>query len=191
MAEQFSNCQSDGDLEVSRGTVGIIMLNLQLGLAFASSRRHGNTMSYRILQVNTLEKSSNRASELKEVVGKMVEEKMDPLKKLGLVDLLQRLGVFYHFDDEIQHVLEHMNTSFCCNGGGGFSSLCERKCEHFNYEEATSTNYRWSASLKWRGFRLKPGGPPASKWRGFKRKSGGSQASKWREAKAIGGQPAV
>nr|GMC60811.1 LRR receptor-like serine/threonine-protein kinase GSO1 [Ipomoea batatas] len=69
---------------------------------------------YDVIQVSTLEKSSKRASELKEVVGKM-EEKMDPLEKLGLVDLLQRLGVFYHFDDEIQHVLEHMNTSFCCN----------------------------------------------------------------------------
>nr|GMC64549.1 uncharacterized protein LOC109164037 [Ipomoea batatas] len=46
---------------------------------------------YDVIQVNTLEKSSKRASELKEVVGKM-EEKMDPLEKLGLVDLLQRLG---------------------------------------------------------------------------------------------------
>nr|GMC64553.1 Ubiquitin carboxyl-terminal hydrolase-related protein isoform 1 [Ipomoea batatas] len=120
---------------------------------------------------------------------------------------------------------------------GGFSSLCERKCEHFNYEEATSTIYRfeieaissvlkdaeslsnyqfgfedtyggissqlcfviwnlvkmmiggWSASLKWRGFRRKSGGPPASKWRGFRRKSGDSQASKWREAKAVVNQP--
>ncbi|XP_031128580.1 (-)-alpha-terpineol synthase-like isoform X2 [Ipomoea triloba] len=60
---------------------------------------------------------SKRAAELKEGVRKMVEDKMDPLEKLELVDLLQRLGVSYHFEDEIQHVLEHIYTSSCwCNG---------------------------------------------------------------------------
>nr|GMC83766.1 (-)-alpha-terpineol synthase-like [Ipomoea batatas] len=60
---------------------------------------------------------SKRAAELKEGVRKMVEQKMDPLEKLELVDLLQRLGVSYHFEDEIQHVLEHIYTSSCwCNG---------------------------------------------------------------------------
>ncbi|XP_019171494.1 PREDICTED: (-)-alpha-terpineol synthase-like [Ipomoea nil] len=59
---------------------------------------------------------SKRAAELKEGVRKMVEEKMDPLEKLELVDLLQRLGVSYHFEDEIQHVLEHIYTSCYYNG---------------------------------------------------------------------------
>ncbi|XP_019171894.1 PREDICTED: (-)-alpha-terpineol synthase-like [Ipomoea nil] len=66
--------------------------------------------------IYTEKEFSKRAAELKEGVRKMVEEKMDPLEKLELVDLLQRLGVSYHFEDEIHHVLEHMYTSCCCNG---------------------------------------------------------------------------
>nr|GMC81500.1 (-)-alpha-terpineol synthase-like [Ipomoea batatas] len=66
--------------------------------------------------IYTEKEFSKRAAELKEGVRKMVDEKMDPLEKLELVDLLQRLGVSYHFEDEIQHVLEHMYTSFGCNG---------------------------------------------------------------------------
>nr|GMC81498.1 (-)-alpha-terpineol synthase-like [Ipomoea batatas] len=67
--------------------------------------------------IYTEKEFSKRAAELKEGVRKMVEQKMDPLEKLELVDLLQRLGVSYHFEDEIQHVLEHIYTSSCwCNG---------------------------------------------------------------------------
>ncbi|XP_019171495.1 PREDICTED: (-)-alpha-terpineol synthase-like [Ipomoea nil] len=76
--------------------------------------------------IYTGEEFSKRAAELKEGVRKMVEEKMDPLEKLELVDLLQRLGlaqpkirpwgVSYHFEDEIQHVLEHIYTSCYYNG---------------------------------------------------------------------------
>ncbi|XP_031128850.1 (-)-alpha-terpineol synthase-like [Ipomoea triloba] len=66
--------------------------------------------------IYTEKEFSKRAAELKEGVRKMVEKKMDPLEKLELVDLLQRLGISYHFEDEIQHVLEHIYTSFGCNG---------------------------------------------------------------------------
>nr|GME01175.1 (-)-alpha-terpineol synthase-like [Ipomoea batatas] len=66
--------------------------------------------------IYTEKEFSKRAAELKEGVRKMVDEKMDPLEKLELVDLLQRLGISYHFEDEIQQVLEHMYTSFGCNG---------------------------------------------------------------------------
>ncbi|XP_031129083.1 (-)-alpha-terpineol synthase-like [Ipomoea triloba] len=66
--------------------------------------------------IYTEKEFSKRAAELKEGVRKMVDENMDPLEKLELVDLLQRLGVSYHFEDEIQHVLEHIYTSFGCNG---------------------------------------------------------------------------
>nr|GMC87959.1 (-)-alpha-terpineol synthase-like [Ipomoea batatas] len=66
--------------------------------------------------IYTEKEFSKRAAELKEAVRKMVEKKMDPLEKLELVDLLQRLGISYHFEDEIQHVLEHIYTSFSCNG---------------------------------------------------------------------------
>nr|GMC87958.1 (-)-alpha-terpineol synthase-like [Ipomoea batatas] len=67
--------------------------------------------------IYTEKEFSKRAAELKEAVRKMVVGKMDPLEKVELVDLLQRLGVSYHFEDEIQHVLEHIYTSSCwCNG---------------------------------------------------------------------------
>ncbi|KAE9448209.1 hypothetical protein C3L33_19901, partial [Rhododendron williamsianum] len=43
---------------------------------------------------------------LKEDVKKMLKEVVDPLDGLEMIDDLQRLGVFYHFEDEIKRVLE-------------------------------------------------------------------------------------
>ncbi|XP_058215794.1 terpene synthase 10-like isoform X1 [Rhododendron vialii] len=46
------------------------------------------------------------AMKLKEDVKKMLKEVVDPLDGLEMIDDLQRLGVFYHFEDEIKRVLE-------------------------------------------------------------------------------------
>ncbi|KAF5442391.1 hypothetical protein F2P56_035054 [Juglans regia] len=53
---------------------------------------------------------------LKEEVRMMFKEGVDPLKKLELIDVLQRLGLSYHFEDEIKSILESIyNTT---HGGG-------------------------------------------------------------------------
>nr|AID55337.1 terpene synthase [Actinidia chinensis] len=46
------------------------------------------------------------ATMLKEDVKRMLDKVVDPLDGLGLIDDLQRLGVFYHFEDEIHRILE-------------------------------------------------------------------------------------
>jgi hypothetical protein len=46
---------------------------------------------------------------------------MDPLKRLELIDILQRLGISYHFDDEIQRTLEGIHNA---NHGG---ELCNKE----------------------------------------------------------------
>ncbi|KAL9998299.1 putative R-linalool synthase [Helianthus debilis subsp. tardiflorus] len=46
------------------------------------------------------------ADTLKEAVKKMIPKVGNPLSALELVDDLQRLGISYHFDDEISNLLE-------------------------------------------------------------------------------------
>jgi hypothetical protein len=41
----------------------------------------------------------------------MFHKVMDPLKRLELIDILQRLGISYHFDDEIQRTLEGIHIA--------------------------------------------------------------------------------
>ncbi|KAF7148595.1 hypothetical protein RHSIM_Rhsim03G0006700 [Rhododendron simsii] len=52
------------------------------------------------------DKYVTRAAKLKEDVKKMLTEVADPLDGLEIIDDLQRLGVFYHFEEEIKRVLE-------------------------------------------------------------------------------------
>ncbi|XP_058207561.1 terpene synthase 10-like isoform X1 [Rhododendron vialii] len=52
-----------------------------------------------------------RATKLKEDVKKMLTEVVDPLDGLEIIDDLQRLGVFYHFEEEIKRVLESIYNS--------------------------------------------------------------------------------
>ena len=47
------------------------------------------------------------AAMLKEDVKRMLDKVVDPLDGLGIIDDLQRLGVFYHFEDEIKRILEN------------------------------------------------------------------------------------
>ncbi|KAG5555548.1 hypothetical protein RHGRI_006255 [Rhododendron griersonianum] len=57
------------------------------------------------------DKYVKRATKLKEDVKKMLKEVADPLDGLEIIDDLQRLGVFYHFEDEIKRVLESIYNS--------------------------------------------------------------------------------
>nr|AHC54050.1 gamma-terpinene synthase [Coriandrum sativum] len=55
---------------------------------------------------------SKHASELKENVRMLLnKEDLDSLHKLELVDTIQRLGVSYHFQDEIKRILEAMYST--------------------------------------------------------------------------------
>ncbi|XAR68587.1 (-)-alpha-terpineol synthase [Bertholletia excelsa] len=51
------------------------------------------------------------ATKLKEEVRNMIEQVEDPLEGLEMVDDLQRLGVFYHFEDEIKQLLDKTYVS--------------------------------------------------------------------------------
>lgn len=43
----------------------------------------------------------------------MLEKTIHPLELLELVDILQRLGLSYHFEEEIDRVLKQMYVNFC------------------------------------------------------------------------------
>ncbi|CAL5435405.1 unnamed protein product [Camellia sinensis] len=50
------------------------------------------------------------AEKLKEEVKSMLAEVVDPLGGLEMIDDLQRLGVFYHFEDETKRVLDNIRN---------------------------------------------------------------------------------
>nr|QWB49551.1 terpene synthase 20 [Aquilaria sinensis] len=49
-----------------------------------------------------------RVNELKKEVRKMLEAEEEPLNRLELIDLLERLGISYHFEDDIEKNLERI-----------------------------------------------------------------------------------
>jgi (-)-alpha-terpineol synthase len=57
---------------------------------------------------------------LKEEVRMMFHKVVDPLEKLELIDILQRLGLSYHFDDEIRRTLEGIYNA---NHGGEMCNM--------------------------------------------------------------------
>ncbi|XP_059627315.1 (-)-alpha-terpineol synthase-like [Cornus florida] len=60
------------------------------------------------------EEYTRRAENLKKRVKMMLEQvMMDPLDQLELVDVLQRLGLSYHFKDEISKILEVIFSNNC------------------------------------------------------------------------------
>jgi (-)-alpha-terpineol synthase len=60
------------------------------------------------------ESCTRRHDKLKGEVMMMFHDKeVDPLEQLELIDILQRVGLSYHFEDEIRRILEgvYMNTN--------------------------------------------------------------------------------
>ncbi|KAM7500245.1 hypothetical protein LguiA_024659 [Lonicera macranthoides] len=55
---------------------------------------------------------TRRANELKEEVRMMLNQVEDPVRKLELIDILQRIGVYYHFEVEIKRILESINDNY-------------------------------------------------------------------------------
>ncbi|XP_042478206.1 (-)-germacrene D synthase-like isoform X2 [Macadamia integrifolia] len=61
--------------------------------------------------------------ELKEVRRILMADANDPSKKLNLIDSLQRLGVAYHFEEEMEELLEKMHDALPVDGLDGCSHL--------------------------------------------------------------------
>ncbi|XP_059431229.1 myrcene synthase, chloroplastic-like [Corylus avellana] len=57
------------------------------------------------------ESFTKRIDKLKGEVRMMFHKLVDPLERLKLIDILQRLGISYHFDDEIQRTLEGIHNA--------------------------------------------------------------------------------
>ncbi|KAJ7961429.1 Terpene synthase [Quillaja saponaria] len=75
---------------------------------------------------------------LKEKVRMILTTTQDPLEQFELIDLLERLGLSYHFEDEIKKILENIYTK----------SVADQKDE-WNYE-----NNLYAIALQFRIFRL-------------------------------------
>ncbi|KAH0698239.1 hypothetical protein KY290_016047 [Solanum tuberosum] len=59
------------------------------------------------------EKYCERAEKLKEEVKRMLEKRMtNSLEQLELIDILQRLGIYYHFEEEIHTVLKQIYVNY-------------------------------------------------------------------------------
>ncbi|KAA8536396.1 hypothetical protein F0562_028874 [Nyssa sinensis] len=56
-----------------------------------------------------------RSEKLKEYVKMMLEKAVEPLDQLELIENLQRLGVSYHFEDEIKKILKSIYNNFDSN----------------------------------------------------------------------------
>ncbi|KAL7233768.1 hypothetical protein ACSBR1_017389 [Camellia fascicularis] len=65
-----------------------------------------HTSSIRLLPSSQGDMYVKRAAKLKEDVKRMLDKVVDPLAGLEMIDDLQRLGLFYHFEDEIKRVLD-------------------------------------------------------------------------------------
>ncbi|KAM7505543.1 hypothetical protein LguiB_004447 [Lonicera macranthoides] len=77
---------------------------------------------------------TRRANELKEEVRMMLNDQVeDPVRKLELIDTLQRIGVYYHFEVEIKRILESINDNY-------YSSSDMRRNEEDLY--ATALKFR-------------------------------------------------
>ncbi|KAG5546365.1 hypothetical protein RHGRI_018519 [Rhododendron griersonianum] len=70
-------------------------------------------------------KTEQRIEQLKEKVKEMIVASADkPSQKLSLIDAIQRLGVGYHFETEIETTLQHIHETYheMANNGSLISS---------------------------------------------------------------------
>ncbi|GFS37475.1 terpene synthase-like sequence-1,8-cineole [Actinidia rufa] len=98
---------------------------------------------------------AKQAAKLKEDVKIMLDKVVDPLDGLELIDDLQRLGVFYHFEGEIKRVLE---------------SIYNNKCDKWNNDDLHAT------ALKFRLLRQHGYNIPQEVFNNFKDETGNFKA---------------
>ena len=61
------------------------------------------------------ESYTKRVNKLKEEVRMMLDKMVDPINKLELIDLLQKLGLSYHFEDDIKKLLKNIYDNISNN----------------------------------------------------------------------------
>ena len=61
------------------------------------------------------ESYTRRVNKLKEEVRMMLNKVVDPANQLELIDILQKLGLSYHFEDEIKKLLKSMYDNISNN----------------------------------------------------------------------------
>ncbi|KAK1282520.1 (-)-germacrene D synthase [Acorus calamus] len=78
-----------------------------------------------------------RVEELKTEVKKMVQHANEPLQKLSLIDAIQRLGLSYHFQEEINLSLKQINNEYCITDGLHAFALRFRLLRQHGYNTPT------------------------------------------------------
>ncbi|OMO93675.1 hypothetical protein CCACVL1_06399 [Corchorus capsularis] len=68
----------------------------------------GQKKTVNTVTFNQYERHGNRLEEVKESARKLLVSTKDPHEQLDLIDTLQRLGVAYHFEREIKHILAQL-----------------------------------------------------------------------------------
>ncbi|XP_035540295.1 myrcene synthase, chloroplastic-like [Juglans regia] len=80
-----------------------------------SANYHPTIWNYDYIQSLTSEYMgeafTQKIDKLKGEVTMMFHKVVDPIKQLELIDILQRLGVSYHFEDEIRRILENKHDT--------------------------------------------------------------------------------
>ena len=61
------------------------------------------------------ESYTRRVNKLKEEVRMMLDKKVDPVNKLELINLLQKLGLSYHFEEDIKKLLKSIYDNISNN----------------------------------------------------------------------------
>ena len=61
------------------------------------------------------ESYTKRVNKLKEEVRMMLDKMVDPINKLELIVLLQKLGLSYHFEDDIKKLLKSIYDNISNN----------------------------------------------------------------------------
>ncbi|KAI7992762.1 hypothetical protein LOK49_LG12G02338 [Camellia lanceoleosa] len=84
------------------------------------------------------------AEKLKEEVKRMLAEVVDPLGGLEMIDDLQRLGVFYHFEDEIKRVLDNIRNDDKWNNEDLHSTALQFRLlrQHYNIPQEVFNTFR-------------------------------------------------
>nr|XP_015902223.2 terpene synthase 1-like [Ziziphus jujuba var. spinosa] len=73
----------------------------------------GDYFLTRCMGTVSIEKMGQQVEELKEEVkGLLMDSQKKPLQKLELIDSIQRLGVSYHFENQIDEILEKMHHDY-------------------------------------------------------------------------------
>ena len=69
------------------------------------------------------ESYAKRIDKLKEEVKLMLEKERDPLSQLELIDILQRIGLSYHFEAQIKTIFEGMYNRSSCDDAWNLNNL--------------------------------------------------------------------